>query len=319
MKIKNLFLSALALTGTLFATSCSQDGLVKVGATGDLVTAQFTITTPDGINTRAIGDGTTANVVKCVVFDAAGKKMDLDQTLEIVGKKATYNVRFAKGQAYRVAFFAYNDQANAYNVTDLKNIQVLGNQACNMENRDAFTAYTDITAEETMSPINRTVTLYRPFAQLNFGAYPEDIEAARKAGVVVTNSQIEVSDVYTAFSAYDNAVVGETTTMTFAMNGIPAEDLMVDLDNDGTYEPYEYLALNYLLVGDKNQEKALTGVKFTWKTADGKTNVPVAEFKNVPVQRNYRTNILGWLLTNPAEFNLVIDEKFEKPDYNVGI
>ncbi len=321
MKIKNLFLGALALTGTLFATSCSQDELIEGVSTGDLVTAQFTITTPDGINTRAIGDGTTVDKVKCVVYNADGsEKMDLDQTLDIVGKTATYNIRLVKGQAYRVAFFAYNEAANAYDVTDMQNILVNDNQPCNIEGRDAFTAMYKITAEETMNPINETITLYRPFAQLNLGAYAEDVEAAKKAGVVVTNSQIVVTNVYTAFNAFADEVTGATSTRTFAMSDIPTEKLLADADSDGTDEEYEYLALNYLLVGNKDADaKSLTDVTFTWSTANGKTNEPVAEFKNVPVQRNYRTNILGWLLTNPAQFNIVIDADFKKPDYFVGI
>ncbi len=319
MKIKKMFFAAIAMTtGALFTASCSQDELTNEMSVDNMVNATFTVESPEGISTRAIGDGTTVNVVKCVVYDAKGEKMELDQTLDLVDKKATYSVRLVKGQAYRVAFFAYNDKAGAYDVTDMKNIQVLGNQASNMENRDAFTAYADITAKQTMNAVDTVITLYRPFAQLNLGAYKEDVEAAKAAGVIVENSKITVTNVYTAFSAYDDAVVGGTSEMIFDMNAIPTESLSVDADKNGTNEQYEYLALNYLLVGDKNAEKALTDVTFTWKTEDGKTNDPVAQFTNVPVQRNYRTNIIGMLLTNPAQFNIVVDEKFEEPDYIVS-
>ena len=51
----------------------------------------------------------------------------------------------------------------------MKNIELLGNQASNIEARDAFTNYIDITAAETMNTISKKVTLYRPFAQLNLG------------------------------------------------------------------------------------------------------------------------------------------------------
>lgn len=319
---KNLFMSMLAIAGMLFATSCSQDELLNEPTTGDYVSAKFTIGTSDGIATRAtIGNGEKANVVTCAVFDEKGEEMKtLRQTISISQKQATYDIRLVKGQEYRVAFFAYNKDAAAYDVTDMKNIKINGNQACNIENRDAFTAYTIVTAEESMNAINRNVTLYRPFAQLNLGAYKKDIEAAANAGVTVTNSQIKVSNVYTAFNAYENVVAGETSEVTFAMNGIPSEDLEVDINGDeniGDDEKFEYLALNYLLVGDAGSEKSLTDVEFVWKTADGKTNNPTTVFKNIPVQRNYRTNIIGYLLTNPAQFNIIIDERFEKPDYIV--
>ncbi len=324
---KNLFFSAIAMCTALLATSCSSDDLyTEGGVSGNTVEATFTVEAPEGISTRVAGDGRSATHVVCAVFDESKDKAemeDLRQVLPLVDKKATYKVRLAKGQSYRVAFFAYNPGAEAYDVTDMKNIKVLdevdNKQKANIESRDAFTAYTEITGDQTIEPIKRTVELYRPFAQLNLGAYAEDVEAAKKAGVVVKYSQITVSNVYKNFSAYDDAIPegSDASEMTFDMNDILSEKLLVDADADGTSEEYEYLSLNYLLVGDKSAEKALTDVTFTWKTADDKTNDPVYTFSNVPVQRNYRTNIIGMLLTNPAEFNIVVDSAFIEPDYNV--
>lgn len=323
---KNLFMSMLAIAGMLFATSCSQDELLNEPTTGDYVSAKFTISTPEGIGTRAavnVGEGTTVNYVACAVYDATGEEMpDLRQYRPITNKTAEYSIRLVKGQAYRVAFFAYygkNDgTSDYYDMQYLTNIKIK-NAASNIEHRDAFTNYVDVTAQESMKAVEKPVTLYRPFAQLNLGAVAEDIEAAKKAGVVVTNSKITVSNVYTTFNAYNNEVAGETSEVTFLMNEIPDQDLSVDMDNneDTPDETFEYLALNYLLVGDAGSEKTLTDVTFEWLTADNKTNNPATVFKNIPVQRNYRTNIIGYLLTNPAQFNITIDEKFEKPDYKL--
>ena len=317
MKTKNLFLSMLAMASMLFATSCSQEELVNEPIADEYVSATFTIGTADGIGSRTIGDGTNADVVACAVFDAAGNEMTelRNNTLPVTNKTATYSIRVAKGQAYRVAFFAYNSAAAAYDLTNFKSIKIKPNQASNIENRDAFTNYIDITAQETAAgEISKPVTLKRPFAQLNLGIDAAELEAARKAGIVVTNSQITVTNVYNAFNAFDNDVADDAVAapMTFALNAIPTEDLIVE------NQSYEYLALNYLLVGDKGQEKSLTDVEFVWETADGKTNNPTTHFVNIPVQRNYRTNILGRLLTNPATFNITIDADFETPDYNIG-
>ena len=60
---KNLVLSVLAAAGMLFATSCTQDDLRNGSANGDYIDATFTLATEDGIGTRAIGDGTQANVL----------------------------------------------------------------------------------------------------------------------------------------------------------------------------------------------------------------------------------------------------------------
>ena len=318
----------LAMAGMLFATSCSQDELLNEPTTGDYVNAKFTISTPEGIGTRAavnVGEGTTVNYVACAVYDATGEEMpDLRQYRPITNKTAEYSIRLVKGQAYRVAFFAYYGEDNGisdyYDMQYLTDIKIKDAKS-NIEHRDAFTNYVDVTAQESMKAVEKPVTLYRPFAQLNLGAVAEDIEAAKKAGVVVTNSKITVSNVYTEFDAYNNAIVAgaQSKEVTFTMNEIPGQDLYVDMDNDATTadESFEYLALNYLLVGNAGSEKELTDVTFEWKTADNKTNSPATVFKNIPVQRNYRTNIIGYLLTNPAQFNITIDEKFEKPDYKL--
>lgn len=316
------------MAGMLFATSCSQDELLNEPTTGDYVNAKFTISTPEGIGTRAavnVGEGTTVNYVACAVYDATGEEMpDLRQYRPITNKTAEYSIRLVKGQAYRVAFFAYYGEDNGisdyYDMQYLTDIKIKDAKS-NIEHRDAFTNYVDVTAQESMKAVEKPVTLYRPFAQLNLGAVAEDIEAAKKAGVVVTNSKITVSNVYTEFDAYNNAIVAgaQSKEVTFTMNEIPGPDLYVDMDNDATTadESFEYLALNYLLVGNAGSEKELTDVTFEWKTADNKTNNPATVFKNIPVQRNYRTNIIGYLLTNPAVFNITIDEKFETPDYNI--
>ena len=310
------------MVSMLFVTSCSQDELIDESTNGDFVNAIFTLGTADGMGTRAIGDGTTVDKVACAVYDAYnGEELSaLRQDVDITGKTATYSVRLAKGKNYRVAFFAYNQSADAYNVEDLKNIVVKDNQKSNVEGRDAFTAYVDVTEGETMNAFTKQVTLKRPFAQLNLGIDDAELTEATNAGLVVAKSKIVVSNVYNAFSAYDNAVAENAVegSMTFALNTIPSEKLKVTVN--GEEKLYNYLALNYLLVGDNDSEKTLTDVEFTWESNNGDSNAEsVTEFINIPVQRNYRTNIIGKLLTSPTIFNIIIDEEFdgEKNDSRV--
>lgn len=323
-----MFWGVLTMVGMLFASSCSQNELFDNSSdSGNYVSAKFTLNSPEsGISSRAeIGDGTKVNMVVCATYDENDVELpNLRKYLEIKEKKAYYDIRLVKGQNYRVAFFAYhasdddNKIAEYYNIQDLKNIEVYA-ASSNIEERDAFTAFEEIKAGETMKPIERTVTLYRPFAQLNLGSLEEDWDAAVDAGVNIDQTEVVVTNVYTAFSAFDDAVVGEPSEVTFSLNTIPSDPLYIDTDGDKVNDAeYKYLALNYMLVGDKKNEKNLTSVKFIWKDTDAnKTNDPITEFNNIPVQRNYRTNIIGWLLTNPAQFNITIDADFEKPDYNL--
>ena len=67
--------------------------------------------------------------------------------------------------------------------------------------------------------------------------------------------------------------------------------------------------MNYLLVAT---DKALVEVEFTYTDgSDAKTRT----VGSVPVQRNYRTNIYGNLLTSDVDINVEINPDYNEPDY----
>ena len=74
---------------------------------------------------------------------------------------------------------------------------------------------------------------------------------------------------------------------------------------------YEYLAMNYLLVA---ADKELVDVEFACTDGSKEKTRTVG---SVPVQRNYRTNIYGQLLTSDVDINVEIIPAYNKPDYNV--
>ena len=74
---------------------------------------------------------------------------------------------------------------------------------------------------------------------------------------------------------------------------------------------YKYLATTYVLVGEN---KVTSDVSVTiWNKNEADQNT--INYSYVPLQRNYRTNIIGNLLTSPSIFTIVIDERFEVPDH----
>ncbi|MBQ3204446.1 MAG: hypothetical protein IJB39_05650, partial [Alistipes sp.] len=72
---------------------------------------------------------------------------------------------------------------------------------------------------------------------------------------------------------------------------------------------YKWLAMNYLLVN----EKELVEVTFNANNTDVAEKV----WYNVPVERNHRTHILGKLLTSPVDFEVIIMPGFDEPDYEL--
>ena len=67
--------------------------------------------------------------------------------------------------------------------------------------------------------------------------------------------------------------------------------------------------MNYLLV---SADKTLIDVCFSYNGDDDY----IHNYTNVPVQRNYRTNIFGSILTSKVNLNVVIEPAFNAPDYN---
>ncbi|MBQ7942103.1 MAG: hypothetical protein IJ328_06840, partial [Muribaculaceae bacterium] len=149
---------------------------------------------------------------------------------------------------------------------------------------------------------------------INFGT--ADWAEAVSAGIGTVQTQVAVQGVYTQLNTYYGSVEGETTA-TFEFANIPSgenETLKCDADNDGTNEEYRWLSMNYVLVP---AEKMMSnGVAMDVKSETVYNNIPVA---NVPMQRNYRTNIVGNLLTSGAVFNVVINPIYNEPDNNISL
>lgn len=69
---KKLFLGMFATAGMLLATSCSNDEL-DVVQSGNEAQVTFSLAAEGGIATRAISDGTGADLLYYAIFDADGK------------------------------------------------------------------------------------------------------------------------------------------------------------------------------------------------------------------------------------------------------
>ena len=314
--MKKLFLTMLGVSAMLCSTSCSDEEIVA-SVEGEAM-AQFTVELTDGSDaSRAISDGLSVSELYYEVYSVKGDvatlmpELDKQVTLEkknVDGKEVrTANVSLAlvKGQAYNVVFWAQTP--GAYNAEDLKNIAVNQKESANDETKDAFTAVYR-TAKVT-GPIKETIKLTRPFAQINFGTPATDIAAARNAGATIAQSEITVTYVATSYNALTEEGVGEKKSFTFELSDIKeAETLTVGEDN------YKYLATAYVLFPGKADKPVTTDL--TLRVPTGLNQDVVLTVPTAPAQRNFRTNVLGNLLTNQAEFNVVVDPIYNTPDNN---
>lgn len=300
----------------MLANSCSEDNNVPQ-ADSSLAQVTFKVSA-DGALTRAISDGTTVDELVYRVFDKNGNPI---ATLPLVKEAAadlssghTVALTLAKGQTYKVAFWAQKAGNTAYSVNDDMQVAVNYSGANNDESRDAFFNAVEITVKDDVA---QTVELKRPFAQLNVGSTTADWNAAVNSGAIVTESKVTVKQAATTLNVLDGKVSG-AADVNFTYAAKPAELLKVDADGDGTKEDYEYLSMSYILPNDATDgtQKTLASAEFTFKTASGTEIVVKNGLQNLPLQRNYRTNIVGNILSGTTTFTVVVDPAFSTPDHN---
>lgn len=313
---KKLFLGVFAAAGMLLATSCQKDELDAV-QTGNEATVSFTLGVEGGVQTRAISDGLTANRLVYAVFDEEGNRITTIAKVDKgVNFPTTENITLAKGQTYKVAFWAQNSATSAYVLDDDMNLTIdYTNSANNDENRDAFFKTETFTVTGN-AKIN--VELKRPFAQINVGATKADWDAAVASGIEIATSKVVIKNAFTNMDLIDGSVSGETEVV-YDFGATPKssnEVLKVDLDKDGTAEEYHYLSMSYILVDA--QKSTLQDLDFTFRPISGNDIVFDEGLDNVPVQRNWRTNIIGQILTGNIDFNISIDPIYDG-EYNNGI
>ena len=298
--MKRYLLSTFTIAAAaLLVTSCN-DEMDNGLKTGDEGTVTLTAQLPSEMGTRAFADGLTAKHLQYAVYEAGQStplKVFGDETTvvgeaEMVDLKKSVTLKLTSGKSYDVIFWAdaTTDSPYTFNPAS-QEVSVDYNKVNNnSDNCDAFFKKETITVSGNQSV---DVKLTRPFAQVNIGT--DDFDAAKASGLEVTQTEV----VAKAFATLNLATgkVSDEADRTFTMKAIPTA-------SDGEFPVaggYKYLSMDYLLVG---ADKATVDVAFNYGGPQSRT------FTNVPVQRNYRTNIYGSLLTNTTDFNVVIEPAF---------
>lgn len=313
--MKKYFYSLFAAVAMMFAaTSCSQEEIADNSANS--VEATFDVALEGQIDSRAIADGKTVDQLIFAVFDEDGKEISNLRQSDVVVKdgSATVKARFVKGQSYYCVFWAQVAGADHYDTSDMKNIKVKNyTTIANDETRDAF--YAKIGFKVTAGFFNKDVILKRPFAQLNLGTTLRDWVWATTAGVTIEKSKVSIKGgIYTQFDTFKGDVAGEpiADAVEFELNKIPNmddEDLVIleKIEDDVDIHTYEYLSTSYLLAP---AEKTLTS-EIIFTLNDENDEINKLYVYNAPLQQNWRTNIVGDILTGEGTFNIVVDPTFD--------
>ena len=307
----------------LTTAACQKENFGDATPAGQEVDVTLDLLAPQ-IGTKSYGDGTTAKTVYVHVYqqDAKGGLTYIQpaaegaslktpsQSLTLDGLKATYGTRLVTGQTYTFVFWAQADKAPYTYDTDAKTITVnYASAKGNDESRDAF--YNVLPNVKIEGAYTASVQLARPFAQLNFGA--ADYEEAKAAGLTVTDATVTLTHAATSLNLLDGTTAGDKT-VTFASAALP-ENPNANLTAGG--KDYKYVAMDYVLVG--KSAKTLSDVTLTLTATGTQSATPKFTYSNVPLQANYRTNIVGNLFTSPAEVQIEITPGFGTPDNDIVI
>lgn len=313
----------------------------------------------DGTESGKIGNGQNIDILVFAIYDEKGERLDsfsVDKSLTIDNKiwnagEGQNIIKFESGKAevvltidtkktYQIACWAQSSKCNAYDFSDLTKLKVsYVNASNNDEYRDAFSGTLKFTAD-TQDP---TVTLYRPFAQINVGTTGADYVRIADSilGFYITQTSIKLSGLAQYLNVLNNEInTNNLTEATFEYKKIPAycyleipdnnydlvgnprndvgeEFLKVDLDGDGEFKDYKtsyptidedktyltetfkYLSMCYVLVpAGESGKTTLEGMTIYFKNpSSGYSETSSKIITNIPVGRNWRTNILGGLST----------------------
>lgn len=293
----------------LFAfTACQKDE--AKGGHGEEYLARFSVQVPEDVQTKAVAQ---AALVDIVYYEAWTEDF---KTLLFVGsgvvneRVAEIEVALVKDQTYQFIFWAQNENAaSPYSWADLKKVNVdyskftVNNKDC----YDAFYAVAEIVADGE----DKVVRLYRPFAQLNFGASTLNADSGEFA---ITANTVTVSKHAKAFDTIKGTAVeyvDAPVTFTASTGGLVQSETQDDKDLKVGDGAYYWVAMNYLLVPAEQSTTVTVDATFTTQIGTVKHKI-----LNVPINKNYRTNIVGDLFTSTAQLNIVVEESFLTPDEN---
>ncbi|BBL06861.1 DUF6562 domain-containing protein [Alistipes dispar] len=291
--MKKLFLLAAGLA--LILTACQKDEGVVSDTTSS---SSFTVTIPQN-GTRAVTDdfgaGTSAN--RCILEIYRNDKLYNRIEKGVTGETVTFDdLRLVAQQTYDFVFWAdcaegsegsFTDKT--YNTANLKSITEIGPFVGNSDERDAFFAHETF---EVTGSFSRPVTLKRPFGLL----------------VVKTNDLNEIRDEALKPTGYEVAFKGLPTTF----NALTGE---VSGSADVSYKATEFaktdgtISMDFLWATESGA--ALSD--FTMTFYNGGTEICTNDaFTNIPIRRNYRTNVSGNLLTRKGTISVTIDPEFDE-------
>ena len=320
--MKNLLLT-IAAAALLLLTSCQRDELQGGSISGEEVTVSISAVVPsDGgaVVKSAEDPGNGSEVNRCILEVYLLEGEDGSATANLYGTRQVVKVEnltaafedlnLITGQKYRLVLWAdhVKDPENGlgtdlyYDTENLPSVSYKSGTEyeSNEDSRDAFFKVEEF---ELDGPEDRTVSLTRPFGQINIITTDYGLIPSTHLDLLPVKIKLAFPSIPTSIDLVNGTVndMAEVTTSTAVY--------IAGLDVDGE-EDSKQLSFDYILAPAEGQT-VVSEFTMSFLKDDGIT--PVAKdytFENIPVQRNYRTNVSGALLTDRAGVDVKVEPGF---------
>ena len=318
-------LSLMMVAVMLLTVSCNKPE-EKAENLGNKAQITFKVSTED-VLTKAVsyGDGTLAGaaatgelLVQAFILGSDSKYTLMPDAQITISDPNNgewdVDLQLAKGETYKIAFWAQKKGTGIYNTENLSAVTVdYSKFAINSDDADAFCAAREIKVEGALS---ETVELKRPLAQLNIGTsdrtiYNNSVTADKKDITAKITLPVGVPSKLnviggTAAEGVVPATVTDYTTETNVFTGAAM--------SGETLGDYDYLTMLYVLA-----DPAKATMDFSAELSNAANKLATLVVSNMPYQANYRTNVVGQLLTGNIHYDVIIVPGFETPDYEKQI
>ena len=334
----NRIISATIAAGTaavMLLASCQRDELQGGSISGDEVSVSISATMPiDGgaVVKSNVEPGNASEVNRCImgVYLNDGQPEPMGDKVVVRVDGTTHKAEFGdlqlvSGHKYLLVFWADNAtedsdngfEDNHYNTADFPEVTFKKEDTykSNDDTRDAFFASYPI---EVNGPSSHDINLHRPFGQLNITTNDYQTVAEDFASLLPTQVKIDFSDIDIPTGI--DLLTGELTEdkesslvsgpVKIASVSLPiAADGCRQLSFDYIFAPYE----------EEGEEQQLVLNEFTMHfQRDGQETISEYTFQNIPVRRNYRTNVSGNLLTDRTGIDVEVVPDFNEPAIEIN-
>jgi hypothetical protein len=312
--MKKILFFASALAGLFLAGSCQREEFAPVEENG-VVT--FEVAIPELATKSYDAEGKNINDLVYAVYSTKAETLEAAQTANdlkffyavneklaengqssFVENKSIVTLELLNDQNYLILFWAQNNDAwvnKQGGSIDLFNVTYPTSMAANNELLEAFSGVSFI--KNVKGARKENVTLRRPFAQINLATtMPKAFTAT------LSQSDMSVAKAAESFNVATQAASDTPKTVSFTAANVPVADFK---------EGYTYAGANYIFAnGDVD-------VSYKIYTSHGDVQNTIA---SVPVAKNYRTNIIGNLLTSDVDYNVTLEKDWDgNEDMQIGV